>query len=122
MVKVSDYKVRTTKTGRSFIALDLIGGLEMVFSKTTNSYYAAVKRCSIPTSIDEQTAKLLIGSELAGEIVKQPAEPYEFVTANNEKITLDYTYVFVPEIAKTVQQAKVLELEMDSGKTQKKVV
>lgn len=122
MVKVSDYKVRTTKTGRPFIALDLIGGLEMVFSKTTGGYYAAVKRCSIPTSIDEQTAKLLIGSDLAGEIVKQPAQPYEFVTANNEKMMLDYTYVFMPEVTASTQQAKALDLGMDAGKTQKKAV
>lgn len=122
MVKVSDYKVRTTKTGRSFIALDVIGGLEMVPSKTGGGYYATVKRCSIPTAIDEQTAKLLIGSEIPGEIVKQPAEPYEYITANNEKVTLDYTYVFVPEMAASTQQAKVLDLDVDSGKTQKKAV
>jgi hypothetical protein len=61
MVTVVEYAIRQTKDGREFVALILQGGLCLVQSKQTNNFYGTVKRCSIPSTFDEETAKGMIG-------------------------------------------------------------
>ena len=53
MVKVTNYAVRERKDGTTFIALEITGGLEIQQSQTTGNFYATVKKCSIPSTFDE---------------------------------------------------------------------
>jgi len=95
MVTVASYAVRETKDGRSFICLELSGSLELVQSQQTGKFYATTKRCSLPCTFDENTAKLLVGTQMQGEIVKRETEPYEFINKNTgETMMLDYTYEY----------------------------
>ena len=95
MVTVTNYFVRETKDGRTFIALELSGGLEFTQSQVTGKFYATTKRTSIPCTFDENAAKNLIGSQMPGEIVKQEVEPYEFTNkTNGETMLLNYSYSY----------------------------
>jgi len=98
MVTVTDYALKTTAGGREFYALVLQGGLCMVQSKNTGNYYATVKRCSIPSTFDEATAKAMVGEKITGSIQKQTCEPYEYINKETgEVIELDYRWIYLPE-------------------------
>ncbi|GAA4092578.1 hypothetical protein [Mucilaginibacter panaciglaebae] len=95
MVTVSNYAVRTTADGRVFIALELTGGLELIQSQVSGNFYATTRKCSMPSTFDEETAKSLIGSQLEGEIVKLDVEPYEFLNPRTgEVLLLNYTWAY----------------------------
>lgn len=105
MIKIVDYAIRQTKDGREFVALILQGGLCMVQSKQTGSFYATVKKCSIPSTFDEGTAKGMIGEKISGSVQKSGCEPYDFVKKETgEVIQLDYRWAYVPEGA-TIEEA-----------------
>lgn len=114
MVTVNNYVLRTRKDGSTFVALELVGGLEMVKSNTTGNYYATMKKSSVPSTFDEPTAKLFVGSQLPGQIVKVECEPYEFVNKRTgELLMLNYTYAYqASENDVAVGNTKVTELEM----------
>lgn len=114
MVTVNNYVLRTRKDGSTFVALELVGGLEMVKSNTTGNYYATMKKSSVPSTFDEMTAKLFVGSQLPGQIVKVECEPYEFVNKRTgELLMLNYTYAYqASENDVAVGNTKVTELEM----------
>ena len=96
MVKIVDYKVRTSRDGDPFIALVLQDGLVLVKSKETGLYYATAKKTSITSTLDEETCKSLIGQELDGTIEKTSCEPYEIIDQESgDIIVLDYRWVFV---------------------------
>jgi hypothetical protein len=98
MVTVKEYAIRKTKDDREFIALILQGGLHMAQSKQTGNFYATVKRCSIPSTFDEVTAKGMIGETIPGSVQKKSCEPYDFVNKETgEVIQLDYRWAYVPE-------------------------
>ena len=109
MVTVKSYAIRTiAKTGRTFITLELEGGLEIATSNSTGKVYATTKRCSIPTTFDEDIAKQLVGTSLPGDIVKQEVEPYEFINpTTNETLTLDYTWTYQSEQMSLATGSKV---------------
>lgn len=113
MVTVTNYHTRTTHDGREFITLELQGGLELVVSKTTGQYYATTKKCSIPTTFNDEVAKKLIGTELEGEIVKQDVEPYEFQNPRTgETIMLNYSWVYkLNPQAEPIGSTKIQEVE-----------
>ena len=105
MVTVVDYAVRQTKDGRVFVALILQGGLSLVQSKQSGNYYATVKKCSIPSTFDESTAKQMIGEKIAGSVQRRQCEPYSFtVKDTGEVLDLNYRWVYVPEGA-TIEEA-----------------
>ena len=105
MVTVVECAIRETKDGRNFVALILQGGLSLVKSKQTKNYYATVKRCSIPSTFDEETAKGMIGEKIPGSVQKKSCEPYDFVNKETgEVIQLDYRWAYVPEGA-TIEEA-----------------
>jgi hypothetical protein len=105
MVTVVEYAIRKTKDDREFIALILQGGLCLVQSKQTNNFYATVKRCSIPSTFDEVTAKGMIGEKIPGSVQKQSCEPYDFtIKDTGEILHLDYRWAYVPEGA-TIEEA-----------------
>lgn len=105
MVTVKDYAIRQTKDGREFVALILQGGLCLVQSKQTNNFYATVKRCSIPSTFDVETAKGMIGEKIPGTVQKTSCEPYDYtVQDTGEILHLDYRWAYVPEGA-TIEEA-----------------
>jgi len=105
MVTVKEYAIRQTKDGREFIALILQGGLCMVQSKQTGNFYATVKKCSIPITFDEATAKGMIGEKISGSVQKTRCEPYDYtVQDTGEILHLDYRWAYVPEGA-TIEEA-----------------
>jgi hypothetical protein len=79
MITVSNYHVRQRKDGGTFVVLTLQGGLELVQSQTTGQFRAVVRKTQIPASFDEETAKLVVGTQIPGKIVRVASEPYEMV-------------------------------------------
>lgn len=105
MVQVVGHAIRQTKDGREFIALILQGGLCMVQSKQTGNFYATVKKCSIPSTFDEATAKGMLGEKIPGSVQKTACEPYDYtVEDTGEILHLNYRWAYVPEGA-TIEEA-----------------
>lgn len=97
MVRIINYKKRQAED-KEFFVLEVSGGIEMVLSQTTNHYYATAKKATITSTFDEETCKTLIGSELAGNVVKLKCDPYEFtIKETGEIVTLNHRYVYLPE-------------------------
>jgi len=120
MVTVVEYAIRQTKDGREFVALILQGGLCLVQSKQTNNFYATVKRCSIPSTFNEDTAKEMIGEKIPGSVQRKSCDPYDFVIKDTgEVLHLDYRWAYVPEGA-TIEEA-VFEGEPEVTMAKRKV-
>jgi len=95
MVQVTGYRKVETDEGDSYIRLILSGSLSLTKSASTGNYYATVRRCSISSTFDEQTAKGLVGSSLPGTIQKEECEPYQYVIPDtDEEITLTHRWVY----------------------------
>ncbi len=99
MVTVTNYVERQRKDGSStFISLELTGGVELIQSSTTGKFYATVRKCNIPSTFSEDVAKTILGSQLKGNIVRVPVEPYEFVNKQTgEVMMLQHSYAYQPE-------------------------
>ncbi|RYF37894.1 MAG: hypothetical protein EON97_00400 [Chitinophagaceae bacterium] len=103
MVTVTNYHVRQRRDGTNFIVLTLSGGLEMVQSQSSGAWKAMVRKCQIPSNLDEPTAKLVIGTQMPGNIVRVQSDPYEYTDKQTgETITLSHSYSFQPEGATAV--------------------
>lgn len=86
------------KDGKSFMVLQIQGGVEMVQNAITGRFYATAKKCFIPCTFDEITAKSLIGSQINGFIKREECDPYQYtVQSTGEVITLAHTYTYSPE-------------------------
>lgn len=100
MVTVTDFATRTSKDGREFNVLILQGGLNMVQSKISGNFYATLKRCSIPSTFDAETAKSMVGEKIPGSVQKKSCPIYSFVVKDTgEEMKLDYRWVYLPENA-----------------------
>jgi len=105
MVRIIDYKARTSEDGKEFFTLEIQGGIEMVLSQSTGNFYATARKSSITTTFNEQTCKALIGTEMSGNIEKQECEPYEYtVEDTGEVITLTHKYMYVSESSSSQKQ------------------
>ncbi len=79
MVIVSDYMEKiNSKTNEPFVLLELSGGLELVQSQNTGKFYATSRKCRIPSIFSADVAKLMIGQQIEGEIVRFELDPYEY--------------------------------------------
>lgn len=114
MVQVKNYAQRKRKDGETFITLELVGGLELIQSSKTGNFYASAKKCSIPSTFDEVTAKMMVGQKIEGEIVRVQCDPYDFVNpTTGEVTTLNYTYAYRPNDAmELVGHTQVRSLEI----------
>jgi len=98
MVTITNYLERQRKDGSSFIALEITGGLELVQSNNSGNFYATVRKCSIPSTFDATIAKKIIGTEMPGQIVRVPVEPYEYINQRTgEVMQLQHSYAYRPE-------------------------
>ncbi|MHA8106309.1 hypothetical protein [Aquirufa sp. 5-AUSEE-100C1] len=99
MVIVSDYieKVSTT-TGESFVLLELSGGIELVQSQNTGKFYATSRKCRIPSTFSVDVAKLMVGQQIEGVVVRVETEPYEYINkVTGEMIVLAHSYAYRPK-------------------------
>jgi hypothetical protein len=99
MVIVSDYveKVSTT-TGESFVLLELSGGIELVQSQNTGKFYATSRKCRIPSTFSVDVAKLMVGQQIDGNVVRVETEPYEYINkVTGEMIVLAHSYAYRPK-------------------------
>jgi len=97
MTQVIGYKEVAKKDGTTFIALELAGGLEMVQSSTTGNFYATIRKCRIPSTFDENIAKMMVGKQIEGDVVRVSAEPYEYTSPKTgEVLTLQHSYAYRP--------------------------
>lgn len=116
MVRIIDYKTRTSEDGKQFFTLEIQGGIEMVLSQTTSNFYATARKSSITTTFNEQTCKALIGTEMPGNIEKQECDAFEYtIEDTGEIITLTHKYMYVPEIA-TPQKRNIQKHSFDENK------
>ncbi|NDI98709.1 hypothetical protein GWA97_06445 [Flavobacterium sp. LaA7.5] len=101
MVRIINYKLRTSDDGKEFFVLEVQGGIEMVRSNQTGQFYATARKATITSTFDEPTCQALIGTEMAGKIVKAECEPYEYtIRDTGEVITLSHRFMYEPEDAK----------------------
>lgn len=111
MVTVIDCVTRTSNDGNVFVAFILQGELEVLTSKAGNLYVAA-RKTSIPSTLDLDNAKMMIGKTLPGTIEKVECPAYEHVNSDGELVHLNHRWQYVPEITSSVQhQEQYLELE-----------
>jgi len=104
MVTIIGYSKRTNQNGEDFFALIVQGGIDMVESKTTGKYYATARKCSVPSTFDENTCKSLVGQQMLGTIRKVNCDPYEYVVQQTgEVITLNFHWEYSPE-AETLEE------------------
>jgi hypothetical protein len=96
MITIIDAVERKNSKGETFTSLILSGGVEMVKSQN-NKFYATVRKCSVPSTLDLPVAKSMIGEKMSGSIIKKPCEPYIYTTPKGEDIELEFTYEFVQE-------------------------
>ena len=112
MVTVSGYKVRQNKDGDEFIALELTGSVELIQSTQTGKYYATVRKVSMPSTLDETVAKLSVGQQMQGDIVRVPCDSYTYtVKRTGEKISLAYSYAYQPAGSNEVVGHGEVEIE-----------
>lgn len=91
MVKIVSYKERTKEDGSSFHVLEVQGGLEIVQSQSTGSYYATTKKAYIPTTFDQVMCQSFVGKEIEGTIVKEECENYLYVVKETgEELILNH--------------------------------
>lgn len=115
MVTIVNFEKRQSKTGNEFLALILQGGVEMVRSAETGQFYATVKRCSVPSTLDEATCTQMIGTQLDGSIQKLSCEPYEYVVADTgEVIELAHRWTYVPSEVKQDRLSQVTVPDFNS--------
>ena len=114
MVQVTSYAVRERKDGTTFITLELTGSLELVQSQNGSSFYATVRRCSIPSTLEEPLAKMMIGQQIEGDIVRVAAEPYQFVNKRTgEVMQLSHSFAYRPKgSVELIGQTQVQDLQL----------
>ena len=111
MVRIINYKKRMAED-KEFFVLEVSGGIEMVQSQSTGSFYATSKRAYVSSTFDEETCKALIGSEFPGIIMKQECEPYQYtIRETGEVITLEHRYIYLPEDVESEEEKLAKQLE-----------
>lgn len=113
MVTVKNVHQRISQDGKTFVALELSGDLELVQSQRTGRFYATTKRCFIASTLSIWQAKLFIGQQIPGRIVRIPSAQYEYtVPETGEAIILCHSYEYQPE---EVQDTKIAKPETMEG-------
>lgn len=98
MVTVTNYAVRERNDGTTFIALEISGGLEIQQSQTSGNFYATIRKCSIPSTFNEDVAKMMIGQQLEGDVLRVETEPYQYLNKRTgELMTLQHGYAYRPK-------------------------
>jgi hypothetical protein len=114
MVQVTNFHEVETKDGKTFISLELTGGLELIQSQTTGKFYATVRKCRVPSTFDANIAKMMIGTQMDGDIVRVETDPYEFLNKRTgELMTLQHSYAYRPKGSlELVGHSQVQEIQL----------
>jgi hypothetical protein len=114
MVTVKNAHQRKSQDGKSFVTLEVTGDLELLQSQRTGRFYATAKKCFIACTLPMEQAKLFIGQQMPGKIVRVACEAYEFkVPETGEVISLCHTYEYQPEELPEVKIEKSDPVESD---------
>ena len=98
MVTIINYKERFKEDGTSFFVLEFQGGIELVQSKKTKSFYATAKKAYLPSTFDELTCSALVGTQLDGDVQRVDCDPYEYtIKETGEVITMLHRYEYVQD-------------------------
>ncbi len=103
MVTVIEAVERKNSNGDAFTALILTGGVEMVKSQK-GKYYATARKASVPSTIDLNIAKRMVGQQMPGSIIKKLCDPYKYKTQSGEEIEIDFTYEY-NEVATSIEES-----------------
>jgi hypothetical protein len=114
MVKVTNFHEVETKDGRTFISLELTGGLEMIQSQTTGKFYASVRKCRVPSTFDASVAQMMVGTQIEGTIERVETDPYEYINKRTgELMTLQHGYAYRPKGSmELVGHSQVQDIQM----------
>ena len=97
MVIVKDYHLREGET-ENYVTLELEGDIEMVQSQNTGRFYATARKCCIFSTFDEDTAIRMVGTKIAGQIIRVPCEPIDYkIPHTGEVIKLTHRWDYIPE-------------------------
>ena|ERR1700752_2970224 len=96
MIIITDAVERKNQQGETFVSLIVTGGLEMIKSQT-GKFYATTRKASVPSTLNLQIAKQMIGTKMNGNIIKKPCDPYIYKTSNGEEVELNFTYEYSEE-------------------------
>ncbi len=98
MITISGYALRQSNDGKQFISLQLQGDVEMVQSMNTGKFYATSKRCSMPSTFNEEVAKGLVGTRMPGTIERVQCDPYDYtMPETGQVVKLTHSYQYFPE-------------------------
>ena len=114
MVQVTSYEIKQKKDGTSFITLQLTSSVELVQSQNGN-FYATVRKCNIPSTLEESVAKMTIGQQIEGDIVRVAVEPYEFISKQTgEVMQLQHSYAYRPKgSVELLGETKIQKFELE---------
>jgi hypothetical protein len=114
MVRIINYKERDKEDGTTFFVLELQGGIEMVKSQETGNFYATAKKAYIPSTFDEGVCSALIGTEMAGKIIKEECEPFTYVIKETgEEVNLKHRWVYTTEDAVAKPKQRIVRQEQN---------
>ena len=96
MLKVIDAKTSVnSKTKEEYNIVVLQGNVEIQKSQATGKFYLRSKTIEIPTTLNQNEAKKLIGSSIPGEIVKVDCPEYLVPVPNStRKLKITHTYEY----------------------------
>ena len=116
MVTVSGYEHKRNQRGEKFIVLNLISDVVMEQSTNTGNWFANTYKANIVASFDEDTAKLMVGKQLPGSIIKRECDPYVFVVkSTGKKMTLSHTFEYVDNGKDVYNDSKAPSDEFDGN-------
>ena len=114
MVTVTNALERVKTDSTTFAVLEISGGVELLLSQKTQRYYATLKKCIISFTGTLEVARMLIGQQIEGEIVKVIVPSYEFTNKRTgEVMTLQHSYAYRPKDSQDlVGHTKVIEMSL----------
>jgi hypothetical protein len=116
MVTITDYQTKKNQRGEQFVVLNLISDVVMEQSTNTGNWFANTYKANIVASFDEETAKLMIGKQLPGSIIKKECEPYEYVIkSTGKKKILTHTFEYVENGKNVYNDSRPLFDEFDGN-------
>jgi len=101
MVKIIDAQTRVnSKTKEEYNVIVLLGDVQVLNSKSSGKFYLTAKRVTLPTTLDQNQAKELVGTTLPGVIEKVDCPEYEIKMPNsNKKVKITHTFQYSPAAA-----------------------
>ncbi len=76
------------RTKKILSLFELQGDLKWSKVLETGNFYATARKASITSTFTEEVAKGLIGTKMAGTIVRVESDPYDYSARNGEVIQL----------------------------------